>query len=176
MILQYRHKEEWSQKEFDEADAVAALCRAACATFVLNDRSDFAKLLQAALHIGQDDLPVKAARLVVGEPAVVGKSTHNKLQVTWADEEAIDYLALGPIFETGSKLKPDPVLGVEKLKSMRSLSRKPVVAIGGITLDNARSVLRAGADSVAVISGYLPEKCSRSKVADLTRSWLKATS
>ena len=174
-ILQYRHKAEWSQRHFDEAEHIAEKCREAKATFVVNDRADFAHLLGVGLHVGQDDLPVKAARAVMGNAALIGRSTHNRLQFVWADEESVEYLALGPIFETGSKLRPDPSLGPEKLKSIRPLSRKPVVAIGGISLQNARELLDAGADSVAVISACLPESCTPDSLAKVAKQWLKAT-
>jgi thiamine-phosphate pyrophosphorylase len=173
-ILQYRHKDDWKQQHFDEAAHIAEKCRAANARLVINDRADFAHLLNAAVHIGQDDLPVKAARLVVGPEAVIGRSTHNRQQFVWASEEAADYVALGPIFQTGSKLNPDPLVGIEKLKNMRPLSAKPVVAIGGISLHNVASVLEAGADSVAVISACLPDRCTQHAVSDLAKRWLQA--
>jgi thiamine-phosphate pyrophosphorylase len=156
-ILQYRHKEPWTQREYDQAARLAALCQGSGVLFVINDRADFAHLLHAALHVGQDDLPPMAARRVVGDE-VMGLSTHSRRQLENANEEPVEYLSLGPIFATSSKTKPDPVVGVEGLKKLRSLTRKPLVAIGGITLQNASEVLAAGADSVAVISGLLPLK------------------
>jgi thiamine-phosphate pyrophosphorylase len=174
-IVQYRHKDDWTQQNYDEAEHIAEMCRDADARFIVNDRADFAHLIGAGLHIGQQDLPVKAARAVVGSGAVLGRSTHNRQQFVWADEEEIDYLALGPIFPTGSKLKPDPVVGTEKFKAIRTLSKKPVVAIGGISLQNVREVMDAGADSVAVISACLPEPCTAAVLAKTAKSWLKAT-
>ena len=106
---------------------------------------------------------------------MVGRSTHTRQQFVWASEEPVDYLALGPVFQTHSKLKPDPVVGIEKLKSIRPLSPKPVVAIGGVSLTNAATVLDAGADSVAVISGCLPDLCTPQALCDLASQWLKAT-
>jgi thiamine-phosphate pyrophosphorylase len=154
-ILQYRHKEKWTQSEFDEAKMISGICKKAKILFIVNDRADFAYLLGAGLHIGQDDLPPQAARRVVAD-AVIGFSTHNASQLRYAVGAPVDYLSLGPIFATKSKEKPDAVVGLEGLKALRSLTPKPLVAIGGITLENAADVLAAGADSVAVISGILP--------------------
>ena len=108
--------------------------------------------------MGQDDLPPAAARTVIGPEATLGFSTHNEKQLREANSEPVDYIALGPIFSTGSKRNPDPVVGLEELARLRPIASKPLVAIGGITLDNSRAVLDAGADSVAVISALLPSR------------------
>jgi thiamine-phosphate pyrophosphorylase len=173
-ILQYRHKDDWTQAHFDEAKKLSILCEAADILFVVNDRADFAHLLNAALHIGQDDLSPVAARTVIGD-AVLGFSTHNAEQLEWGDAEPVEYLSLGPIFATTSKLKPDPVVGLEGLRKLRPLTTKPLVAIGGITLENAVDVLGAGADSVAVISGILPPQRDENALIRLTQRWLKLT-
>jgi thiamine-phosphate pyrophosphorylase len=175
-ILQYRHKGNWTQAEYDEAKHVAALCRQANALFVLNDRADFAHLLGSALHIGQDDLPPVAARKVVAEGTVIGYSTHNGSQLSSGDKEPVQYLSLGPIFATTSKEKPDPVVGLEGLIRLRPLTQKPLVAIGGITLDNAPDVWAAGADSVAVISGIVPSANERRALRELTGEWIQLVS
>lgn len=151
-ILQFRHKADWTQTEFDVAKQIARLCGEAGVLFVINDRADFARLLGAALHVGQDDLPPVAARRVVGDE-VMGFSTHNRIQLERGNGEPIEYLSLGPIFATGSKDHPDPVLGTKGLQALRALTAKPLVAIGGITELNACEALEAGANSVAVISG-----------------------
>lgn len=169
-ILQYRHKEKWTQLEFDEAQKISRLCEEAGVLFVINDRADYAHLLQAALHIGQDDLPPVAARMVISDE-VVGFSTHNRLQLTRANEEPVEYLSFGPIFETNSKARPDPIVGVDGLRELRRITAKPLVAIGGITFENALEVLAAGADSVAVISGLLPEQCDRKSVRRRAEEW-----
>ena len=171
-ILQYRHKDGWLQLHYDEASNIADLCRQAGALFVMNDRADYAQLLNAGLHIGQDDIPPVAARTVVPN-AVLGFSTHNALQLRHANEAPADYLSLGPIFATSSKEKPDPVVGVDGLKAMRPLTNKPLCAIGGITLANAHQVLEAKADSVAVISALLPEKCDAASLTARAAEWLK---
>jgi thiamine-phosphate pyrophosphorylase len=168
-ILQYRHKEGWTQREFDEARQVAGLAKAAGALFVVNDRADFAKLLNAAVHLGQTDLPPAAARKIVAE-GIIGFSTHNREQLKRGDQEPVDYLALGPIYPTRSKAEPDPVVGLDGLGALRSLTRKPLVAIGGITLANAREVLEAGADAVATVAGILPDDFAQ--VPSIAMEWL----
>jgi thiamine-phosphate pyrophosphorylase len=145
-ILQIRHKRHWSRGFFASARMVARLCREAGATLVVDDRADFAMLLEAGLHVGQDDLPPRDARRLMGPGAVIGFSSHNVAQLCAARDEPVDYVALGPVFPTASKLNPDPVTGIEEIRRCRSLVEKPLVAIGGITLENAVDVWRAGAD------------------------------
>jgi len=171
-ILQYRHKQDWTQSHFDEAKRLAALCDEAGVLFVLNDRADFARLLKSALHVGQDDLsPVAARRLISDE--VMGFSTHNRDQLARGNEEAVEYLSIGPIFPTGSKRKPDPVVGVERLRELRDITEKPLAAIGGITLANAPQVFAAKADSVAVISGIVPHTYTRKAWKSHAEDWLR---
>jgi len=172
-ILQYRHKEDWTQKHFDEAKRLAELCQDAGVLFVLNDRADFAKLLKSALHLGQEDLPPVAARQIISDE-VMGFSTHNATELKRAEAEPVEYLSIGPIFSTTSKLRPDPVVGIAGLKSLRELTKKPLCAIGGITLANVREVIAAKADSVAVISGFLPDKCERKALKAKALEWLAA--
>jgi thiamine-phosphate pyrophosphorylase len=150
-ILQFRHKGFFSRKAFEEASRISELCRSAGALFVVNDRADIAKLLDAGLHLGQDDLAPADARRILPAPGIIGFSTHNERQLRAADLEPADYLAIGPIFATGSKLNPDPVVGLDRLRILRALTEKPLVAIGGITRALAPSVFAAGADSVAII-------------------------
>jgi thiamine-phosphate pyrophosphorylase len=182
-ILQYRHKGEFTQARFDEARRVARLCHAAQAQFVMNDRADFALLLardesgtahRAGVHLGQTDLPVAAARQVLGGVALIGYSTHNEGQIRNAVQMQVDYVALGPIFETGSKETPDPVVGIENLGRCRKLISRPLVAIGGITLETAGEVLANGADSVAVISAIVGDRGGISEVARRAREWVMA--
>jgi thiamine-phosphate pyrophosphorylase len=171
-ILQYRHKDSWRQTHFDEAKQIAKLCHSAGVLFVMNDRADYAHLLGAALHLGQDDLPPVAARRVISDE-VMGFSTHDQAQLIRANEEPVEYLSLGPIFATNSKLRPDPVVGVEGLRMLRPLTEKPLAAIGGIDQLNARSVLEAGANSVAVISALLPETNERKALRRHIEEWLR---
>jgi len=156
-ILQIRHKGHWSRDLFDAAREVARLCREAGADLVVNDRADFAMLLQAGLHVGQDDLPPRVCRKLLGSDSILGFSSHNAGQLAAAGGEPVDYVAIGPVFPTASKRNPDPVVGVEEVRRLRALIDKPLVAIGGIRMENALDVLAAGADSVAVIAGLLPE-------------------
>jgi thiamine-phosphate pyrophosphorylase len=123
----------------------------------LNDRADICALSSCAgLHIGQEDLSPAGARRVIGSGPVLGISTHNESQIAIAGEAEVDYIAIGPVFATTSKANPDPVIGLEGVRRARDLTSKPLVAIGGITQSNARSVIDAGADSVAVISALVP--------------------
>ncbi|MGC2662089.1 MAG: thiamine phosphate synthase [Bryobacteraceae bacterium] len=174
-IIQYRHKAIWTQEVFDEAAEIARLCAEAGALLAVNDRVDYAKLLGTAVHLGGDDLSPFAARRVLGSDAVIGFSTHNAFQVKRASEEQVQYLALGPIFSTTSKANPDPVVGIEGLSKCRSLTTKPLVAIGGITMEQAAAVLQAGADSIAVISGLLGGDSTLSSLRERTKAWVAAT-
>ena len=133
------------------------------ASLIINDRADICLAAQAdGVHLGQDDLSPAAARKILSEegkkqsrPLVVGFSTHNLDQVREANLMPIDYLAVGPVFATGSKVNPDPVIGLEGVRQARAATAKPLVAIGGITRKNCREVMDAGADAVAVISDLL---------------------
>ena len=174
-ILQYRHKDSWTAGNFEEAQKMATLCGEAGVLFVMNDRADYARLLGAALHVGQDDLPPLAARKVISDE-VMGFSTHTREQLLRGHEEPVEYLALGPIFATQSKSQPDPVVGLEGLRALRPLTAKPLAAIGGISLSNAQEVLGAGANSVAVISALLPEKCDKKSVRQLAQQWMQLLS
>ena len=173
-ILQLRHKGHWSRGVFESARKIAALCREAGAQFVINDRADFAMLLGAGLHVGQDDLPPRDARWLIGREALLGFSSHNPAQLSAAGGEPVDYVALGPIFATASKQNPDPMVGVDELRRCRALVEKPLVAIGGITLDNAASVWSAGADSVAVIGGMLPVGAGVRGLRERMEEWRRA--
>jgi thiamine-phosphate pyrophosphorylase len=122
----------------------------------MNDRADLCLAAEFdGLHVGQDDLSPESARRVIGPELWLGVSTHNPEQLREADQTPADYLAIGPVFATSSKERPDPVVGLEGVRRARELTRKPLVAIGGITRANTRSVLEAGADAVAVISDLL---------------------
>ena len=141
------------------ADAAEALriAHADGAKLIINDRVDIARVLNAdGVHLGQSDLPVPTARRLLGDQALIGFSTHNLDQVQAALELPIDYLALGPIYPTNSKHRPDPVVGLEDLAAARLIAGDlPLVAIGGINASNLRETLHAGAMSAAVISSVL---------------------
>ena len=171
-ILQFRHKSFFSRQVFEEAERIASLCRDAGALFVINDRADIAMLLDAALHLGQDDLSPADARRIMPHDGLIGFSTHNADQLSRGDREPVDYLAIGPVFATSSKLNPDPVVGVERLRTLRSLTAKPLVAIGGITRTTAPSVFDAGADSVAIIGDLYPQPLTKVAVHARAQEWL----
>jgi len=174
-ILQFRHKAFWSREVVEEALEVARLCHETGASFVVNDRADYAAYLDAGVHLGQEDLLPHDARAVVGN-RLIGFSTHNAAQMRAAQSEPADYVAFGPVFPTGSKDRPDPVTGIAALREARALAAKPLVAIGGITPENAALCWEAGADSVAVISGLIPHsRALLTKMALRTRmeEWLK---
>jgi thiamine-phosphate pyrophosphorylase len=169
--LQIRHKGLWSPLVFTAAREVASLCRQSGATLIVNDRADIARLLGAGLHVGQDDLAPADARAMLGEGPTIGYSSHNAAQLYDAAAEPVDYVALGPIFGTSSKQNPDPVVGLEELRRCRALIGKPLVAIGGITRENARAVFEAGADAVAVIADLLPEGATAADVRQRIEEW-----
>jgi thiamine-phosphate pyrophosphorylase len=156
-LLQYRNKSGNARQMLDQACELRARLGSGL-KLVMNDRAD---LCLAAgfdgLHVGQDDLSPKSARRIIGSARWLGVSTHNPEQLAEAGRTSADYLAIGPVFATTSKANPDPVVGLEGVRRARELTRKPLVAIGGITRANARSVIEAGADSVAVISDLLRE-------------------
>jgi thiamine-phosphate pyrophosphorylase len=173
-ILQFRHKGHYSRAVFPQAERVAALARQAGATFIVDDRADIALLLDAGLHLGQDDLAPSDARRLLGPGRILGFSTHNAVQLAAAAVEPADYLAFGPIFATRSKENPDPVVGLAGLsQAKKGACPLPLVAIGGITRANALDVLRAGADSLAVIRDILPETCTFLSVRARMEEWQK---
>jgi thiamine-phosphate pyrophosphorylase len=156
-LLQYRNKHGNARRMLDEALQLKKVVGDRAHLF-MNDRADLAVAAgYAGVHVGQEDLSPEAARRVIGPKLSLGVSTHNPEQLQVADATSADYLALGPVFNTSSKEKPDPVVGLEGVRRARALTSKPLVAIGGITRANARSVIEAGADSVAVIADLLKE-------------------
>jgi thiamine-phosphate pyrophosphorylase len=172
-ILQFRHKDFWTAETYAHARQVATLCREAKAIFIVNDRADYAHALHAGLHIGQEDLSPSDARTVIGPDTILGFSTHNPDQMRAALNEPVDYLAFGPIFSTASKLNPDPLVGLEGLKAVRALTTKPLVAIGGITRDNASFCWGAGADSVAVIADLFPQPLNGRTLRERMAEWIR---
>ena len=151
-LIQCRDKQASSRQLYRKALHVIERVRGKGTRVVINDRADIALLTQASgVHLGQDDLPVEAARSILGPQALIGYSTHTVQQVVAAEQKPADYVAFGPIFATGSKENPDPVVGLQGLSRARRATTKPLVAIGGITLETVHEVFAAGADSVAVI-------------------------
>ncbi|HYP14590.1 MAG TPA: thiamine phosphate synthase [Bryobacteraceae bacterium] len=170
-ILQLRWKDFFSAEVFQHAEEIGRLCLQAGATFVVNDRADMALLLNAGLHVGQDDLTPSQARTVIGPDRLLGVSTHNQIQFAKATSEPVHYLAIGPIYATASKTNPDPIVGTLELARLRELTDKPLIAIGGIDLSNSQDVFRAGADSVAIISGLYPVGCSKATIRERFEEW-----
>jgi len=171
-LLQYRHKAALPRELLESAKRLSAVFVRQRVTFIVNDRPDIAALVGASgVHVGQEDLGVEDARAVVGADKLVGISTHNRAQFEQAAGTSADYIAVGPILSTSTKTNPDPVIGTDFIRRVRPLTNKPIVAIGGITLDRAAEVVRAGADSVAVISDILlaaePSKRARQFIETL---------
>jgi thiamine-phosphate pyrophosphorylase len=154
-LIQYRDKAGAPQQILQAAEEIDAAFAGVNATFLMNDRADLALLAGWGVHVGHLDMTPADARRVVGAGRKVGVSTHNEAQVMAADASDADYIAVGPVFATSTKADAEPVIGLDGVRRARALTQKPLVAIGGITLENARGVLDAGADSVAVISALL---------------------
>jgi len=155
-LIQYRNKRASGRELFETSRELAEYLNPIGVQFIVNDRADVAVLAGArGVHVGQDDLGVEQARRVMDERKWVGISTHNARQFRSALETSADYIAVGPVFATGSKENPDPVVGPGFVRETRAMTDRPVVAIGGITLERAAEVIEAGADSVAIISDIL---------------------
>lgn len=164
-LIQYRDKAGSSRTLFEKSARIAQALAGSDARFIVNDRPDIACLVGAGgTHVGQEDLTVEDARAVCGEAASrgaeesrfwVGVSTHTLDQVIEAEKTSADYIAVGPMFPTSTKMKPDPVVGTDFLRRARRLTTKPLVAIGGITVARTLEVFRAGADCVAVASDLI---------------------
>jgi thiamine-phosphate pyrophosphorylase len=163
-IIQYRDKLSDAGTALVQARALRELCSRTGVSapqglkLIMNDRADLCLAAEFdGVHVGQDDLSPESARKIIGPERWLGVSTHNPQQVREAEKTSADYIAIGPVFATASKVNPDPVIGLEGVRQARALTRKPLVAIGGITRENCRSVIDAGADSVAVISDLIRE-------------------
>jgi thiamine-phosphate pyrophosphorylase len=161
-LLQYRDKHAATRRVFEMSNLLShrlsGLARPGTSPvrFIVNDRPDVALLAGASgVHVGQTDLGVEQARAIVGREAWVGVSTHTLEQVEAADRTSADYVAFGPVFQTTTKEKADPVVGLRLLAEARARTSKPLVAIGGITLERAADTYRAGADSLAVVRDLL---------------------
>jgi thiamine-phosphate pyrophosphorylase len=150
-LIQYRDKQSNSRLSYEVSLQFVRALANTLAKFIVNDRPDIALLAGAAgVHVGQTDLSVAEARAICGADRIVGVSTHNLEQMREADKSSADYIALGPIFPTATKQNPDPVVGLSGLGEARRLTRKPIVAIGGISIERAAEVYAAGADSICV--------------------------
>jgi thiamine-phosphate pyrophosphorylase len=154
-LLQYRNKTGNARQMLDHAIELKRLIGRK-AKLIMNDRADLCLAAEFdGVHVGQDDLSPESVRKIIGPELWLGVSTHNPEQLAAADATSADYVAIGPVFSTSKKEKPDPVVGLEGVRRARSLTRKPLVAIGGISRGTAGAVTETGADSVAVISDLL---------------------
>jgi thiamine-phosphate pyrophosphorylase len=155
-LFQLRMKTPHAGEFYDLAAQLCAVVQAGGGTFIVNDRVDVAQVVGAeGVHLGQEDLPLADARAILGPDKLLGISTHTMNQALEAEAGGADYIGFGPIFPTSTKEHPDPVVGIAGLREVRAKVRLPIVAIGGITAKNAREVVAAGADCVAVISAVL---------------------
>jgi thiamine-phosphate pyrophosphorylase len=168
-IIQLRDKTAPPRSILLQAKELVALLASRGVRLILNDRPDIAQIAGASgVHVGQEDLPVSDARAICPAPSWVGVSTHNLEQLREAARTSADYIAVGPIFLTSTKRNPDPVVGLDLLRAARSITDKPLVAIGGITLERAAEVYRAGANSIAVIR----DLASAEDPGERARAWI----
>ncbi len=161
-LLQYRNKTGNEAEVLADAQALRTAAPPGKCILILNDYP--ALITQAGfdgVHVGQQDMTADEARALIGTGKILGVSTHNPEQLASAELTSADYVAVGPVFATASKLNPDPVVGLEGVRLARALTKKPLVAIGGITLENCKAVMDAGADSVAVISSLFADATGR---------------
>ena len=176
-LFQYRNKSASMKEAYAEALLLRQVALDAGVTFIVNDRCDLALAVNAdGVHLGQGDLRLDLARKVLGPNKLIGISTHNPDQVREAVAGNPDYLGFGPIFKPGSKQDHDPVVGLEGLRAIRRLTSLPVFAIGGIQIDQAGEVIRAGANGVAVISAVLKAPDIRFAVKSFLAQMPRSTS
>ena len=174
-LVQLREKQMPASEFYDQAKAAVSVAERNGVKLIVNDRVDVALAANAhGVHLGQDDMPPEAARRLLGAEVILGFSTHNIEQAVAATELPIDYIAIGPIFQTSTKTDTSPVLGLEGLRAVRrAIGDFPLVAIGGISHVNAAEVVEAGADSVAVISALLADS---SHISDTTKALVQRLS
>jgi thiamine-phosphate pyrophosphorylase len=174
-LIQLREKQMPAFEFYEQAKAAVTVAERSGVRLIINDRVDVALAVAAhGVHLGQDDLPPVVARNLLGPTGIVGYSTHNVDQALEAVKQPIDYLAIGPIFQTTTKTDTFPVLGLDGLRAVRrAIGNFPLIAIGGITHSNARDAIDAGADSVAVISALLSDP---NRITEMTRNLVQALS
>jgi len=158
-IIQLREKHASSRDFYEAANSAIELARSCGVRIIINDRVDVALALKAdGVHLGQKDIPTEKAREILGPTAIIGFSTHSVEQAVAAIRLPVDYIAIGPIFETLTKNAADEAVGLDGLTRVRTaVGDFPLAAIGGITLENIRDVLAAGAGSAAVISAIISD-------------------
>jgi thiamine-phosphate pyrophosphorylase len=164
-VVQFRDKVGSPQEVLRAAAEIGAVFAGVNAMLVMNDRADLAVLAGWGVHVGQGDLSVADAKSLMSR-GIIGVSTHSDEQVVEAEASGADYVAVGPVFRTSTKVDAEAVIGLEGVRRARALTSKPLVAIGGITRENARSVIDAGADSMAVIGGLLVDGEQPARVAE----------
>ncbi len=181
-LIQLRDKEASAKEMLEAARACLRLTRPAGATLIINDRADVALAADAdGVHLGQDDLAVEEARELLGPDKIIGVSTHSLDEFREALETSANYIAVGPVFATTTKENPDPVVGLELVRAARQLTQRPLVAIGGVTIERAPGVIAAGADAVAVVSALYPiagltSLSDRPDIAGHARAFIEALS
>jgi thiamine-phosphate pyrophosphorylase len=169
-FIQLREKDASPRVFYAAALEAVQVARRLGVRVIINDRVDIAMAVGAdGVHLGQDDLPPEKARALLGEDRIIGFSTHDLKQALAASFAPVDYVALGPVFRTSTKEKPDPVVGLAGISEVRETISKPLVAIGGITLERAKAVIESGADSVAIISDLY----STEDVAERARRFIR---
>jgi thiamine-phosphate pyrophosphorylase len=163
-LFQYRDKHSGKRQYLAKARALASLCRELGVDLLLNDHVDIAALVDCSgIHLGQDDLPTAEARELLGPDKAIGRSTHDAAQAREAIAQGADYINIGPVFPTGTKNTPVVPVGLSMVREIAALSTIPVTTMGGINMDNAAEVVRAGADRVAVVTAI-------TKAADITKA------
>lgn len=172
-LIQLRDKHAAPKALVRDAEATMIVAEQNDVRIIINDRVDVAMTVGAdGVHLGQSDMPVDAARALLGPRRLIGFSTHNLAQAMVAATLPADYIAFGPLFDTHTKRDHEPVVGLNRLREVKNLLGDiPLIAIGGITEQNSLSVLEAGADSVAVISDLLKDP---SKIAEKLKRMLTA--
>jgi thiamine-phosphate pyrophosphorylase len=171
-LIQLREKTASPREFYTAALEAMKVARRLNVRIIINDRVDIAIATNAdGVHLGQEDVPPDHVRRLLGESRIVGFSTHSLKQAVEADGLPVDYVAIGPVFQTSTKENPDAVVGLEAIAATRRQTSKPLVAIGGVTLLSAGSVIQAGADSVAVISDLF----STGDIAERTREFIDRT-
>jgi thiamine-phosphate pyrophosphorylase len=170
-MIQLRDKHSAPRDFYRQAEAALQIARKHNVRLIINDRVDVALALGAdGVHLGQSDLPVAAARRLLGNTAIVGMSTHNLAQAELAATMPVDYVAFGPVFKTSTKENPDPITGLGALRAVRAIvGSLPLVAIGGVTLTNTRQAWDAGADAVSSIAALVSD---RSRIPENLRQML----
>ncbi|MDO8446616.1 MAG: thiamine phosphate synthase [Deltaproteobacteria bacterium] len=172
-ILQLRGKGLSSKELLEQAREIRELTRTAGAILIVNDRADIALLSDAdGVHLGQDDLPISEARKILGKEKMIGISTHSLEQAVKAEQEGADYIGFGPVFGTKTKADAEGAKGLRALLEVKQRVSIPVVAIGGINLENMGEVIDAGPDGAAVISAIIKAE----NIEDATRKFVEAFS